>query len=102
MEQLFRYLESHKITSFLIMETPHPTHLGAVVAGIDQAVSFLSDGIIIIYSVIYPNGSRGRALEVLKMRGEPIQRKIVEAKIVDKEGLVVYPNKLVTGKYILT
>jgi circadian clock protein KaiC len=102
MEQLFRYLESHKITSFLIMETPHPTHLGNVVAGVDQAVSFLSDGIIVIYSVVYSSGKRGRAMEVLKMRAEPIKRKIVEMDIKDGEGLVVYPNKQVKGKFTLT
>src|SRR3989344_5831380 len=28
MEQLFRYLESHQITSFLIRETSNPTHIG--------------------------------------------------------------------------
>jgi len=55
MEQLFRYLESHKITSFLIMETPHPTHIGNVISGLGPAVSFLSDGITVIYSVIYEN-----------------------------------------------
>ncbi len=102
MEQLFRYLEAHKITSFLIMETPHPVHLGNVVAGVDQAVSFLSDGIIVLYSVIYEGGKRGRAIEVLKMRGEEIHRKIVEADIVNGKGLVVYPDKLIKGKFQLT
>jgi len=102
MEQLFRYLEAHKITSFLIMETPHPVHLGNVVAGVDQAVSFLSDGIIVIYSVVRENGKRGRAIEVLKMRGEEIHRKIVEADIVNGKGLVVYPDKLLKGKFTLT
>jgi circadian clock protein KaiC len=102
MEQLFRYLETHNITSFLIMETPHPTHLGAVVAGVDQAVSFLSDGIIVIYNVVYESGKRGRAIEVLKMRGEDINRKIVELEILDKKGIVVYPEKVLKGKYTLT
>ncbi|MFA6064948.1 MAG: ATPase domain-containing protein [archaeon] len=102
MEQLFRYLESHNITSFLIMETPHPTHLGQVVAGIDQAVSFLSDGIIVIYNVFYENGRRGRAIEALKMRGEDINRKIVELEIKDKKGIIVYPDKPLKGKYTLT
>jgi len=102
MEQLFRYLEAHDITSFLIMETPHPTHLGAVVSGVDQAVSFLSDGIIVIYSVVYENGGRGRGIEVLKMRGEDINRKIVRAEIKDKIGFVIYPNEQLKGKYTLT
>ncbi len=102
MEQLFRYLESHTITSFLIMETPHPTHMGNVIPGIDQAVSFLSDGIIVIYSVVYSDGKRGRALEVLKMRGEDIDRRIVEMEIKDKKGIIVYPNKPLKGKFTLT
>ena len=102
MEQLFRYLESHNITAFLIMETPHPTHLGAVVAGVDQAVSFLSDGIIVIYNVIYADGGRGRALEVLKMRGEDIKRKIVEMEIKDKVGFVINSDKPIKGEYTLT
>lgn len=102
MEQLFRYLESHNITSFLIMETPHPTHLGNVVPGLDQAVSFLSDGIIVIYNVVYEGGKRGRAIEVLKMRGEDINRKIVEMEIVNKKGIVVRPDKPIKGKFTLT
>lgn len=102
MEQLFRYLEAHNITSFLIMETPHPTHLGNVVPGLDQAVSFLSDGIIVIYSVVYEGGERGRAIEVLKMRGENINRKIVEMEILDKKGIVIFPDKPLKGKFTLT
>lgn len=102
MEQFFRYLESHNIMSFLIMETPHPTHIGNVIAGVDQAISFLSDGIIVIYNVVYEGGKRGRAIEVLKMRGEDINRKIVEMEIVDKKGIVVRPDKPIKGKFTLT
>lgn len=104
MEQLFRYLESHGITSFLIRETPRPSHLGMTITpDVGEAVSFLSDGIISIYNVIYKTGSRGRAIEVLKMRGEDIDRRIVEAKIVDKVGYVIYPKKQVNHtKAILT
>jgi KaiC/GvpD/RAD55 family RecA-like ATPase len=93
MEQLFRYLEGNNITSFLIRETAHPTHLGLSYTEQGEAISFLSDGIIVIYSVIYDNSKRGRALEVLKMRGEEIDRRIVEMEIVNKKGVVVYPNK---------
>ena len=70
MEQLFRYLESNDITSFLIRETSNPTHVGGIHVEKGEAVSFLSDGIIIVYNVIFPNGNRRRAVEVLKMRGE--------------------------------
>lgn len=101
MEQLFRYLESHNITSFLIRETPNPTHVGGNVMGEEEAVSFLSDGIIVIYNVIYDDGTRKRAIEVLKMRGEKIDRKIVEADI-NKRGFVVYPQRMLQGDYRLT
>jgi KaiC/GvpD/RAD55 family RecA-like ATPase len=101
MEQLFRYLEVNKITSLLIRETSNPTHVGLTFVEKAEAVSFLSDGIISIYNVIYKNGKRGRALEVLKVRGVNIKRAIVEAKITEK-GFIVYPNKMITGNYQLT
>ncbi len=102
MEQLFRYLEEHHITSFLIRETANPTHIGVVYVERGEAVSFLSDGIIVLYNVIYPNGKRGRAIEVLKMRGEEIDRRIVKAEILNKKGFVVYPNRQLRGRYKLT
>jgi KaiC/GvpD/RAD55 family RecA-like ATPase len=102
MEQLFRYLESYNITSFLIRETINPTHLGTSQTETGGVVSFLSDGIIILYNVIFSNGKRARALEVLKIRGEEIDRRIVEADIINKKGIVVYPNKQLKGNYRLT
>lgn len=103
MEQLFRYLESHDITSFLIRETSVPSHVGRTFVEENEAVSFLSDGIIVLYNVFYPGGTRKRALEFLKMRGAEIDRKIVEAEIKGKQGFLVYPNKVLKGtNYILT
>ena len=102
MEQLFRYLESHNMTSFLIRETSNPTHTGYAFTEKGEAVSFLSDGIIVLYNVFYPSGFRKRAVEVLKMRGVDIQRKIVECDIQKNKGIIVYPNKMINGKYILT
>lgn len=102
MEQLFRYLESHKITSFLIRETGSPTHTGNNFIEKGEAVSFLSDGIIAMYNVFYKSGSRGRAIEIVKMRGVEIDRKIVQCDIVRKKGIVVYPNRPLKGSYILT
>lgn len=102
MEQLFRYLESHDMTSFLIRETANPTHIGAVYVEHGEAVSFLSDGIIVFYNVVYDSGKRERAIEVLKMRGEDVDRKIVKAKILNKKGLVVYPDQQLYGSYKLT
>lgn len=93
MEQLFRYLESQKITSFLIRESPNPTHLGRTVSERGEAVSFLSDGIIAIYNVLYENGERGAAIEILKMRGEQIEKRIVEMEITSK-GIQVSSREL--------
>ncbi len=102
MEQLFRYLESANITSFLIRETASPTHIGSIWAEKGEAVSFLADGIVAIYNVYYTKtGYRGTAIEVLKMRGESIKRKIVEAEITNK-GILVFANKQLKGDYRLT
>lgn len=101
MEQLFRYLEAHDMTSFLIRETSNPTHVGSLHVERGEAVSFLSDGIIVLYNVVYSSGKRSRAIEVLKMRGEKVERRIVEAKIADK-GIVVFPGKQLKKGYTLT
>lgn len=102
MEQLFRYLEKKKISSYLIKETDVPTHVGAAHSDEHGSISFLSDGIICIYNVVYPKGERGCAVEVLKMRGESFKKITVKAEIKSKEGLVVYPNQELKGKYKLT
>jgi KaiC/GvpD/RAD55 family RecA-like ATPase len=102
MEQLFRYLESHKITSFLIREVSSPSHVGSVFVESGEAVSFLSDGIVVLYNVYFKNGTRKRAIEVLKLRGGEIDRRIVQCDIVKGKGLIVSPKKLLTGSYILT
>jgi circadian clock protein KaiC len=92
MEQFFRYLEKNKITSFLIREVAHPTHIGRVYIEKGEAVSFLSDGIISIYNIMDKFGKRSSAIEVLKMRGTNISRKIVQMKIVNGKGIEVYPT----------
>ena len=103
MEQLFRYLEQHQISSLLIREVAKPGHVGQGAGGsAEEATSFLSDGIIIFYNVIFSTGKRTRAMEILKLRGQPFVRQIVEAAIINKQGLVIYPNKTLKGKYILT
>ncbi len=102
MEQLFRYLEKENITSFLIRETANPTHTGKVFVERGEAVSFLSDGIIVLYNVMYSNGERGFAIEILKMRGEEIKRRIVKMDIKSRKGIVVYPKAELKGNYILT
>ncbi|MDD5148048.1 MAG: ATPase domain-containing protein [Candidatus ainarchaeum sp.] len=102
MEQFFRYLEKNNITSFLIREVAHPTHTGDLFEEQGEAVSFLSDGIIAIYNTLYTDtGKRGRALEVVKMRGTEFKRQIVEFEIT-KEGLKVYAERMLKGPYKLT
>jgi len=101
MEQLFRYLESHEITSFLIREVSNPSHVGGTFVERGEAVSFLSDGIIAIYNVFYKNAPRKRAVEVVKLRGSNIDRRILEFDIKKGKGLVV-SNKALSGNYTLT
>ncbi|MDY6788514.1 MAG: ATPase domain-containing protein [Candidatus Nanohaloarchaea archaeon] len=105
MEQLFQYLEKKDITSYLIRETPNPSHIGMQVAGPgggSGAVSFLSDGIVAIYNAIHPSGKRDRGLEIVKMRGEDFQSGIVKMEIKDNEGIIVYPDENLEGEYTLT
>jgi len=102
MEQLFRYLEEHKMSSLLIREVSNPTHTGAYARAGDEATSFLSDGIICFYNVIFADGHRTRAVEVLKLRGQEFYRGIVEAEIKNGKGLLIYPNRPIQGRYTLT
>ena len=94
MEQLFRYLEKNDITNFLIREVSSPSHVGTTFKEQGEAVSFLSDGIVIIYNVIYDSGKRESAIEVLKMRGVAFKRKVVEMKIINKKGVFINPDKI--------
>jgi len=96
MEQLFRYLEKNKITNFLIREVSSPSHVGTTFKEQGEAVSFLSDGIIVIYNVIYDSGERTAAIEILKMRGVSFKKKIVEMKIRSKGGTEIYDNKILS------
>ena len=86
----------------MIREVSIPTHTGQAYSEPGAAVSFLSDGIIVIYNVAYADGKRGMAIEVLKMRGEDIIKKIVPAKIKSKEGFIVYPDEILKKGFILT
>lgn len=92
-EQLFRYLEKSDITSFLIRETSSPTHMGTSFVERAEAVSFLSDGIIAFYNVLYKGGRRGSAMEIIKMRGEGFQKKMVKMEIKNNQGMAIYPNQ---------
>jgi KaiC/GvpD/RAD55 family RecA-like ATPase len=102
MEQLFRYLESNDITSFLIREVSSPSHVGTSFVEAGEAVSFLSDGIIAIYNVFYRGGTRKRGIEVVKLRGSEIDRRIVEFDIYKGKGAACKPNKTLKGDFVLT
>lgn len=101
MEQLFRYLEKERISSLLIREVANPAHTGGTFVEKGEAVSFLSDGIIVLYSVLYPSGERGNAIEVLKLRGAPIMKKIVKVETT-QYGMAVYPGKPIPKGCTLT
>jgi len=94
MEQLFRYLEKNKITNFLIREVSSPSHVGSTFTEQGEAVSFLSDGIIVLYNIIYDSGERTSAVEILKMRGVSFKKRIVEMKIINGKGIEIYPEKI--------
>jgi circadian clock protein KaiC len=102
MEQLFRYLESYNMTSLLIREVSSPSHIGTIFVERGEAVSFLSDGIIAIYNVFYKDYSRRRAIEVVKLRGADIDRRIVEYTIKKGEGAKVHSDKSLKGNFVLT
>jgi len=102
MEQLFRYLESHNMTSLLIREVSSPTHVGNNFQEVGEAVSFLSDGIVSIYNVFYKGGTRKRAIEVVKLRGANIDRRIVGMEIRGGKGFVVFPDRTLKGDFTLT
>jgi circadian clock protein KaiC len=102
MEQLFRYLEEKGISSYLIHESPYPTHIGSMASSKGGAISFLADGIICLYNVLYPGGRRGNALEIIKLRGSNFKKITVQIVIKTKGGMTIYPHKELKGKYILT
>ena len=102
MEQLFKYLERENITSFLIRETPNPAHIGAL-TGREEAVSFLADGIVVLYNILFANrGERIGGVEIIKMRGVHFLKKIVKMDIINGKGIVVHPTEQLSGEFELT
>lgn len=90
-EQLFRFLERMGTTSFLITETEQVPKIYST-TGVEE---FLADGVIVLYN-IKRGDVRENAIEVLKMRGEKHQKKIVAMQITG-EGIMVYPEQEVFG-----
>ena len=90
-ERLFRFFEKIGCTTFLITETEQIPELFSP-TGVEE---FLADGVIVFYNFRKAN-VRETAIEVLKMRGEKHQKKIVALKINDN-GISVYPDIEVFG-----
>ncbi|MBU4351605.1 MAG: AAA family ATPase [Nanoarchaeota archaeon] len=104
MEQLFRFLEEKKVSTFLIKETSYPTHIGSAYADHDDtggAISFLADGIICLYNVVYSSGIRSNAIEILKIRGANFKKLLVKFEIT-KKGIIIYPNQKLSKGYKLS
>ncbi|MFH1450619.1 MAG: ATPase domain-containing protein [archaeon] len=92
MEQLFRFLEKSDITSFLIAEVSEHPGSKLTKTGVEE---FLADGIIILYHAMHSQkeGIRQNAIEILKMRSEGFEGKMVKMTITDKKGIIVYPDE---------
>ena len=90
-EQLFRFLEESKATSFLITETEQVPKIFSQ-SGVEE---FLADGVFVLYAIKRGN-VRESAIEVLKLRGAKHQKKIVAMTIGDR-GIEVYPEQEVFG-----
>jgi len=92
LEQLFSFFETMGSTSLLITETKQIPDIFST-TGVEE---FLADGVIVFYNIKRGN-FKENAIEVLKMRGEKHQKKIVAMRITD-EGIVVYPEQMVFGR----
>jgi hemerythrin-like metal-binding protein len=86
-EQLFRFFEKLGSTNFLITETEQIPKIFSQ-TGVEE---FLADGVIVFYN--FKRGDvREKGIEVLKMRGENHQKKIV-AVTISSGGITVYPDQ---------
>jgi len=86
-ERLFRFFEKSGSTNFLITETEQMPEVFSP-TGVEE---FLADGVIVFYNIRQGN-VRESAIEVLKMRGEKHEKKIVAFKITDS-GIKVFPEQ---------
>jgi circadian clock protein KaiC len=86
-ERLFRFFEKIGSTVFLITETAQIPEIFSP-TGVEE---FLADGVIVFYNIRKEN-IRETGIEVLKMRGEKHQKKIVAMQITDT-GIKVYPDQ---------
>ncbi len=90
-EQLFRYFQKMGATSFFIVEAvQNPSRTWSLTkTGVEE---FLADGVVLLYTLRRGN-ERERAVEIIKMRGENFERRIVPMAITKGKGIVVYPKK---------
>ncbi len=86
--QLFRFFEDQKITTFLISETNQDPKIYST-SGVEE---FLADGVIVLYNIRSGN-VREHGLEVLKMRGTEHERKIVAMQIISGKGIEIFPDQ---------
>lgn len=86
-EQLFRFLEDIKTTSFLITETEQIPKIFSP-TGVEE---FLADGVVVLYN-IRKGDIRENAIEVLKMRGSRHKKKIVAMQVTNR-GIEVFPEQ---------
>jgi KaiC/GvpD/RAD55 family RecA-like ATPase len=86
-EQLFRFFEKSRATTFLITETEQVPHIYST-RGVEE---FLADGVIVLYNIKSGN-VRERAIEVLKMRRAQHLTKIV-AMTIGTKGVQIYPDQ---------
>lgn len=87
-EQLFNLFKFIGATSFLITEIEQDTNKYSK-SGVEE---FLADAVFVFYN-IRQKSVRLNALEILKIRGTPHQKKIVPFRIISNQGIVVYPRE---------
>jgi KaiC/GvpD/RAD55 family RecA-like ATPase len=90
-EQLFRFFENLKATSFLITETEQVPKIFST-SGVEE---FLADAVVVLYHIKRGN-IRERALEILKLRGAAHNHNIVAMNITS-DGVEVFPDQEVFG-----
>ena len=93
LERLFRFFERLDSTNFLITEPMTSISNTSMQTSCEE---FLADGIIVLYNARRGN-IREHAIEILKLRGAPHEKKIVALKITD-EGIQVFPEQEVFGE----
>ncbi len=91
-EQLFRFFDKARVTTFLISESVEaPKVLSKT--GVEE---FLADGAFVLYNFKL-RGIRMRAIEILKLRGADHSNKIVPMNISREGGLEVLPREHLYG-----